>query len=133
MPPSQQKVIVGECDYVVDQPENDVDVKLYVSLENSSSSATTSSQQPHMYCNNSGYNIRLGGGGGGDPGRSRVGSDMNNGRCPHHVKLGDSEWGNVDRPACNQTRVPYQVRTIGYNTRVQVLNNVIFSVHSRQS
>lgn len=81
------------------------DVKLYVALESSGSSSSTGSSLPmpvrSHYNNNQGYREL-----GGDPG------DMNNGRCPHHVKLGDSEWGPADRPV-NQIRVPYQVSVSG--------------------
>ena len=85
-----------------------VDMKLYVALESSgesSGSAFSRHQQQWPQYNNPGYNnnvnqsSRLEG----------MDSDVNNGRCPHHVKLGDSEWGNADRPASQQIRVPYQV------------------------
>lgn len=92
-----------------------VDMKLYVALESSSATSGSSQQQPQMrsHYNNPGYNNNNNSSSrveGGHPGRPRMGSDMNNGRCPHHVKLGDSEWGTADRPANNQIRVPYQVR-----------------------
>lgn len=73
-----------------------VDVKLYVALESSGTSASASHYPG--YCRQD-----------GEPGRPRIGSDVIGGRCPHHVKFGDSEWGNADRPT-NQIRVPYQVR-----------------------
>lgn len=82
-----------------------MDVKLYVALESSSSATSVSQQQqqqmPRSHYNNPGYSE-------GNGSRPRmVGSDMNSGRCPHHVKLGDSEWTNA-----NQIRVPYQVSII---------------------
>lgn len=84
-----------------------VDVKLYVALESSSSATSVSQQQqqqqmPRSHYNNPGYSE-----GNGSSRPRMVGSDMNSGRCPHHVKLGDSEWTNA-----NQIRVPYQVSII---------------------
>lgn len=85
-----------------------IDAKqLYVALESSASASDRSfsmDQRSTQYYN-AGFN-----GTSHQLGKQRLGGDMmNNGRCPHHVKLGDSEWVNVERPV-NPNRVSYQVR-----------------------
>lgn len=101
----------GKCNKTV-EGSGGVDVKVYVALERSSVASLSSSselqQQQWLHYNNASTNNNKGLDG-GYPVGPLMGSDMNNGRCPHHVKLGDSEWGKADRPV-NPIRVPYQVR-----------------------
>lgn len=88
-----------------------VDVKLYVALESSATSPSTSHYPG--YCRQD-----------GEPGRPRMDCDVIGGRCPHHVKFGDSEWGNADRPT-NQIRVPYQVRITWISDQDQNRDNLL--------